>query len=346
MPPVYPPVTLSSRRQVQAAGSLVGLITLGLVGYLVGFTEIAATLRTLTPGQVGLLLGLGLLPLCVWGLALWLALATLDSPTTRGQAVLLFCVSLFFNSVTPFGQTGGTPLSGAVIAHAVQTPYERALAAIGSLGALNTLATLCLWLPAGVYLAAEGGLAGAREATAAAGLGLVGAGAAVLAGWRSRDWLADRLSGALTSLLAAVGRVFPGWSPPEPAAVAARVDGFVAAVERLATSRRRLTALAALAVAGQLGVVLVLYVALAFLWEPSLPVVLFVVPVSRAAAAVPTPGGIGSTEALLTGLLVTVAGATPAVAGAVAVLYRLTAFWVPALLGGVAAAGLLLDSRR
>jgi uncharacterized membrane protein YbhN (UPF0104 family) len=334
-----------SGRYTQLAGLLAGLVTLGLVGYLVGFTDIVGTLRTLEPGQVLSLVGLGLVPLGLWGLALWLALDTVEASTSPLRGTLLLCVSLFCNSVTPFGRTGGLPLGSGVIAHAVRTPYERALAALGSLSALNTLGTLCLWVPGGVYAVTADGTTGARGTAVATGVGFAGALLAVVAGWHRRDQVTDRLPAVLATLLAAVARPF-GWSPPSPAAIAARVDGFVTAVERLAASPRRFAGVFGLAVAGQLTVVLVLYLALEFLWDPPFALVLFVVPLSRTAAAVPTPGGIGSTEALLTGLLVTVGDATPAVAGAAAVLYRVTAFWIPALFGGVAAAGLLLGSRR
>ena len=334
-----------SARYTQVAGLLAGLVTLGLVGYLVGFTGIVATLQTLGPWQVVSLFGLGLVPLGLWGLALWLALDAVGATTSPLRGTLLFCVSLFCNSVTPFGRTGGVPLGSGVIAHIVRTPYERALAALGSLSALNTLGTLCLWAPGGVYVATDESVTGVRSATVAAGVGFASVLMIVVVGWHGRDWLSDQVPAALAALLATAARPF-GWSSPSPTAIATRADGFVTAVERLATSRRRFAVVFGLVVAGQLTAVLVLYVALAFFSTPPLALVLFVVPLSRAAAAVPTPGGIGSTEALLTGLLVTAGDVTPAVAGAAAVLYRVTAFWIPALLGGVAAAGLLLESRR
>lgn len=337
---------LTTRRHAQAAGALVGLVTLGLLGYLVGLTDIVATLQTLSARQTLALTGVGLLPLVLWGLALWLALGAVGAVTDPGRATLLFCVSLFFNSVTPFGQAGGAPLSGGVVAHAAGTPYERALAAIGSLSAVNTVATLCLWLAGGAALVALDGVAGAWSAIAVAGVGLLVTAGAVSLCWQQRLWLSDRASGLLATLLGAVARLLPGWSQPPAAAVAERVDGFVAALERLAASRRSLLGVVCLVAVGQVTVVLVLYIALSFFQRPSFATVLFVVPLSRTAAVVPTPGGIGGREAVLTGLLVSVAGTTPAVAGAVAVLYRVTAFWVPALLGGVAAAGLLLESRR
>ncbi len=335
-----------SRRHAQVAGVVVGLATLGLLGYVLGFTDVVETLESLSPRQVLLLGGLGLVPVVLWGVALWFALDAIGVSTSLGRAVLLFGVSLFFNGVTPFGQAGGAPLSSGVIAHAVRTPYEQALAALGGLDALNKLATVLLWLLGGASLAAGTDIAGAREAVVVTGVVVVVATAALIFLWRAHDRFIDGVTAGLTRLLALASRVVPGWSPPPPDAVADRVDGFVEAVGRLAGSRRRLVAISVLAVAGQIVVVLLLYLSLSLFSDPSLAAVLFVVPLSRVAATVPTPGGLGSTEALLTGLLVTVAGTTPVVAGAVAVVYRLTAFWIPGLLGGVAAVGLLFESRR
>lgn len=325
---------------------VVGLATLGLLAYLLGFTEVIATLQSLSPRQVVLLSGVGLVPVVLWGVALWFALDAIGVSTSLGRAVLLFGVSLFFNGVTPLGQAGGAPLSSGVIAHAVRTSYEQALAALGGLDALNKLVTVLLWLLGGASLAAGTDIAGAREAVVVTGVAIVAVTAALVFLWRTRDRLADGVITGLTRLLALAGRVVPGRSPPSADAVADRVDGFVEAVEQLTGSRRRLATISALAVAGQLVVVLLLYLTLTLFRDPSLAAVLFVVPLSRVAATVPTPGGLGSTELLLTGLLVTVAGTTPVVAGAVAVIYRLTAFWIPGLLGGVAAVGLLFDSRR
>jgi len=338
-------IRVFSRRRAQLAGVVVGLSTLGLLAYLLGFTEVVGTLETLSPRQVLVLSGLGLVPVVLWGVALWFALDAVGVSTSLRRAVLLFGVSLFFNGVTPFGQAGGAPLSSGVIAHAVRTPYERALAALGGFDALNKLATVLLWALGGASLLAGADIAGARGTMVATGVAVVVMMVIFVLLWRVRDRLADGVAAGLTRLLALAGRVVPGWSSPSADAVTARVDGFVEAVEQLAGSRRRLAAISALAVAGQLVVVLLLYLILTLLCDPSLAAVLFVVPLSRVAATVPTPGGLGSTELLLTGLLVTVAGATPTVAGAVAVVYRLTAFWVPGLLGGVAAAGLLFESR-
>ena len=334
-------------RRPYAAGAVLGLITLGLVVYLLGGTDLLSTLNTLSPRQVAVLVGLGLVPLGLWGGALWLVLGAVGAPTSRARSVLLFGVSLFFNGLTPFGQAGGAPLSSAIIAHATRAPYERALAGIASLSAVNTVEAIGLWLVGSTYLLVTGGpRSGSAETGAAvAGVTLVGTLAVGLLCWRARDRLAASVTLAVAWAGALVARAIPRLTPPTRAAVADRIDGFVVAIERLAASRRRLGVVAGLALAGQLAVVAVLYLTLAFFTGASLAVVLVVVPLSRIAAVVPTPGGIGTTEAALTGLLVALAGITPTVAGAVAIAYRAAAFWVPSLFGGTAAAGLLLGVR-
>ncbi|PSQ60019.1 hypothetical protein BRD18_02060 [Halobacteriales archaeon SW_7_71_33] len=90
---------------------------------------------------------------------------------------------------------------------------------------------------------------------------------------------------------------------------------------------------------GQLAVASTLWIALAALGvEASLAVVLLVIPVAKLGGVAPTPGGFGSTTALLTALLVATVGVEAAVAGAAAFLYRLGTYWLPAVGGGVAAA--------
>ncbi|PSP17968.1 hypothetical protein BRC62_03840 [Halobacteriales archaeon QH_10_67_13] len=164
-----------SRRSVRGAGVAVGLVTLGLFGYVIGFTELLDTLGTLSLAEVVLLVALGLAPIALWGAALWVTLAAMDEPTTPARATLLFAVSLFFNGVTPFGQTGGAALTGGVIAHAVRAPYERALAAIASVSAINTVVALGFWLLGGAYLGIGRDVADARQATAVAALAVLGA---------------------------------------------------------------------------------------------------------------------------------------------------------------------------
>ena len=51
----------------------------------------------------------------------------------------------------PFGQTGGDPVSAVLIDRVAETEYETGLAAIGSVNALNRIASIFLGLLAVSY---------------------------------------------------------------------------------------------------------------------------------------------------------------------------------------------------
>jgi|APHM01.1.fsa_nt_gi Uncharacterised protein family (UPF0104). len=187
---------MSMSRRFYAVGAVLGLVTLGLVVYLLGATDLRSTLGALSPQQAVALVGLGLAPLGLWGCALWLVLGTVGAPTSWARSVLLFGVSLFFNGVTPFGQAGGAPLSSAIISHATRAPYERALAGVASLGAVSAVEAVGLWAVGSAYLltagrtGAETGPVDPGTGAAAAGLTLVVTVALGLLCWRARDRLA------------------------------------------------------------------------------------------------------------------------------------------------------------
>ncbi|MFB6255419.1 MAG: lysylphosphatidylglycerol synthase domain-containing protein, partial [Haloplanus sp.] len=167
---------------------------------------------------------------------------------------------------------------------------------------------------------------------------------------RRRERLVVGAGGLLGDAAGRLGGVVPGVDPPDRERVVERGRGFVAALERVGDSRRRLATVLLLGAGGHLAVAATLWLSLAALGVTVSPArVLIVVPVARLAGASPTPGGTASAEALLTGLLVAVGGAATPVAAAAALVYRAAAFWLPTVGGGVVTALLLLtahDSRR
>jgi len=327
----------------------------GLWLYLrtVGVDAVAAALGRLAPADAAVLVALGWVPILLWGGALYLVLRRLDAPTTLPASVGLFAASSFLNNVTPFGQAGGDPVSGALVARTEGVPFERGFAAVVSVGAANAVAVVALGVVAAGALLGTAAVDDALlVAVGAGGVTAAVLGVAAVAAWRRRDRVADRIGGALGGVLSRVGDAMPGVEPPGRDTVVERARGFVAALERVGDSRRRLGAVLAVGVAGHLAVATTLWLSLVALDAPISPArVLLVVPVARLAGASPTPGGTGSAEALLTGLLVAVGGVGAPVAAAAALVYRAVAFWLPTLGGGVITALLVVasepyDSRR
>ncbi len=328
--------TLRPRRLWRAlAGASVGVVALAL---FVGVWDVAHALQDVPRRRLWSLVLVGVAPLVVWGTGLRLVFRALGYRLGLPAAVSLFAAANFLNAVTPFGQAGGDPPAAALFARATGTEFEQSLAAIGSLNAGNRVAAVVLGLFGVTYLGA--GVPDARRlgdtAVLVAGLLLVATLGLALC-WRARDRGVTLLGAALTPPVRAVTRVLPRIDPPTRGAVERRVARFVAALDRLASDPRRLAAVFVLGLAGHLAAAATLWVALAALGARApLAVVVLLVPLAKVGGVAPTPGGLGSVEPLLTGLLVAATGADRAAAAAAVLLYRASAFWLPALVGGLA----------
>jgi uncharacterized membrane protein YbhN (UPF0104 family) len=337
---------MHARRRRTAAWTLVALLGLALYVRAVGVDAVAAALGRVAPVDAAVLVAVGWVPVLLWGGSLHLVLRGLDVPTTLPASVGLFAAAGFLNNVTPFGQAGGDPLAGALVARVGSVPFERGLAGVVSVSAANAVAVVGLGVVGGGVLLATAAVGDAVRASLGVALAVVaGVGVVAAVAWRRRERLAVGVGRGLGRALVAVGRAIPGVEPPDRTVVVGRATGFVAALERVGESRRRLGAVLLLGVAGHLAVAATLWLSLVALDAAVSPVrVVVVVPVARLAGVSPTPGGTGSAEALLSGLLVAVAGVSVPVAVAAALVYRAAAFWLPTLGGGVVAGVVLAAS--
>lgn len=330
---------LTDRRLWRAlVGASVGVAALALFAAVVGLGDVSGALRHVPPRRLRSLALVGLVPLVVWGTGLRVVFRALGRRLSLATAVSLFAVAGFLNAVTPFGQVGGDPPAAAVFARATGAEFETSLVAVGSLNAVNRVAAVVLGLFGVAYLGAGVGGTGRLRDTAVLVTGLVLVAAVGLAFcWRVRDRVVRLLGAVLAPLARAVARCLPRVDPPSRAAVERRAARFVAAFDRLASDPRRLAAVFALGLAGHLTAATALWMALAALGvRAPLAVVLLLVPLAKLGGVAPTPGGLGSVEPLLTALLVATTGAGGADAGAAVLLYRASAFWLPALVGGLA----------
>lgn len=89
--------------------------------------------------------------------------------------------------------------------------------------------------------------------------------------------------------------------------------------------------------------VLPVYVGAASLgYQLSLSVVALAVAFGKLGSAVPAPGGTGGVEAMVTAVLTTFGGLSPAAALTVALIYRACTYWLTIGVDGAAAGVLLL----
>jgi len=304
---------------------------------LVGIGEVRRVLWTVPPRRIVSLLIVGGVPLVFWGLGLHLVFGLLGVSTRLQNSILLYAASGFLNAITPFGQAGGDPVTAVLFRRALGTDFETGLAAIGSLNALNRVAAVVLGSLGVGYLGSRVTVGGAlrNAAVLVAGLSIVVA-LGLVVGWRYRHRLVSVLASFLTPLLRGGARLVPRVAPPTREGVERRGYRFVGAIDRLASDPRRLAVVFALSVAGQLAVADSLWIALSALgFDAPLAIVLLIIPIGKLAGIAPTPGGFGSSEALLAVLLISTTGVAGPLAGAAVLLYRASAFWVPSLVGGL-----------
>ncbi|MFB6166167.1 MAG: YbhN family protein [Haloarculaceae archaeon] len=330
-------------RSATLLGFLGAVVVLLVLFWLVGIDEVLAVLSGARAPIVALVLCVAVVWLSSWGMALHTVLAVLDVPVPRVRSILLFTAAIFSNNVTPFGQAGGEPLSALLISQAADSEYETGLAAIASVDALHFVPSVGLALLGVTYFAVETVTLG-RNLLIATGavIGLALAiPVAAFVGWRYRYELEASVVRLLTPVIRAVGRVLPGREPAAHDVIERRIEGFFAAIDRVAASRRTLAAALGYSLSGWVALSVSLWLSVYALGTAiPLAAALVVIPVGSIAGVTPLPGGLGGVEAAFVVLLISTTGIGAATASAAVVIHRVATYWLPTLIGGGTAAAL------
>ena len=327
------------RLRTTLAGFLLAAAVIAVLAWLVGVDDVVRTLRTADRAGVAAVGALIFGWVACWGFGMRAALRSYDAAVSPWTGLLLSAGAGFANNVTPFGNAGGEPLTTLLVAERTSVRYERGLAAMAAVDAINIVSSVSFAAVGLAWLAAAGSLDGRLVPTAAvvAGAVVVGSGGAVGL-WRRRRRVTARLTDGLTRLVGWLARFVPRLSQPDRAGLARRVEGFVDDLEHIAADRRTLVAVGGYSLAGWLCQLVAFWVAFGAIGAPiPLSAAFVAVPVASVALALPLPGGAGGIESALVGVLVgtpltTVAPST-AVAGVV--LFRGFAYWLPTTLGGL-----------
>ena len=322
------------------------LVVLAVLVWFVGVDDILASLAQADFSVLAAVVGVAVLWLALWGMALKTVLGSLGAPVAAHTAILVFAAAVFSNNVTPFGQAGGEPVSALLISQAADTEYETGLAAIASVDTLHFVPSIGFALGAFTFVAA-GAVQLGRNLLFAAGAILTLAVAFPIGaylGWRYRYELEAAVVRAVTPIARKLGRLVPRWSAPTKAAIERRIEGFFTSIDRVAGNRRALVVATGFSALGWLALGTALWLSLFSLgYTVPFSVVMLAIPVGMVAGIAPLPGGSGAIETVLVLLLVPTAGVPSAVATSAVLLYRGATYWLPILLGGGVASFLGAD---
>ncbi|AGB39556.1 lysylphosphatidylglycerol synthase transmembrane domain-containing protein [Natronococcus occultus] len=257
----------------------------------------------------------------------------------------LYLATRFAKYVTPYGQVVAPPGVAYVLSRRSNVEYEAGLAAIVGGIFANTLPYYTFGGFGLAYLLVGWQVTGSLQAYAVAFLGTIAAGvagAALL--WYRRGAVERVLLAGVSPIRRVLGSIRPSLARSlHPEHVRKRLEGFYGTLETIAADRAALLAVLVLGHLAWFLFALPLYLTgLAMGAGVPLAVALLVVAFSKVGFLAPTPGGLGGVEVTIAGVLALLAPVDPATALAIALLYRVVAYWLAVVVGALAAIALSL----
>jgi uncharacterized protein (TIRG00374 family) len=307
--------------------------------YFVGPGEVIDALSGADPVLVALGGFLMLLWNVAWGISLWNVLKTQNAKVPLPKAILLQASAAFANNVTPLGQAGGEPITAWLITKSTDTDYEVSLASVASFDALHIVPSLLFSSVGAVYLLSvttvgnELGILPVAVLATALGVPVLG-----YVAWQNRRRIGRRVRSGAVSVVRSVTKRVPGISVPDTESIEKSIGDFAKAVERVAGDRKRL----ALAIGfSTLGSVLQAAAMLVIFQGLSAPIPVFVplvvIPIAATSGGVPTPGGLGGTEAVSITLLLLLTNVAESTVVAAVAIHSTGGFLLTTGVGAVAA---------
>lgn len=326
------------RAGILGFGGVIGVFA--VLFYFAGFNALLTTLRGANSQDITLVVLAVFGWLISWSVSLKIVLHTLDIDLSYPGSFFIFAGAMFSNNVTPFGQAGGEPIAAYLISQSVDAEYERGLAAIASVDALNFIPSITIALTGVSYFATEVALS-ANDGVLFALIAVVSLAVSVptlaYGGWQRRQRIKSKIADWLVPLVQAFSRRIPRLSVPEPAGIIRRIERFFQAIERVATQPKQLAMALTASTLGWTAQMIALWLAFQAVGVSiRLSIALIVVPIAAIAGATPLPGGAGGIETALVVLLMAapLPDVSKAIIVAAVVIFRSAVYWIPIFIGG------------
>ena len=260
----------------------------------------------------------------------------------------IFLTGMFLKYVTPYGQVAAGPGIAYVLAQYTEAEYESDLATVVSADFLNYVPYYSFGGVGFLYFVVQQpqlpdlGLFYVVIPLLVAVIGIL-----LVLFWSRRGVVQRGLVGIAAGTRRLVAQVSTGLADRiGEQAVRDRLAGFYETLDLVSKDRRSVAIAVVYAHVGWFFLMLPVYiVALALGTHIPLGVAFLVVALSKLGFLVPLPGGLGGVELVLAAMITLFVGLSPATATAIAILYRLTAYWQTIALGGLCSASLSVSSQ-
>lgn len=310
------------------------IVSIAIILAIISFSDITKVIKLL--GNVDrplMILGIltGLMTLPIWAYSWYKLLNSLDTRISYFKSLKLFTAGNFLNSVTPIGQFGGEPLMAYIIQKNSDLDYENAFSAVISADIINSIPILTFMIGGSIYALIFSSMNGL--ATEALFLSLmlltVGGGLAYLLWYRF-----NLVGSAITGFIERIERL-TGIEKNIAEITEGKIYKLENSFQKVREDPIELLKTSLVAHTFFIFQILSLYLVITAVTglRPELTPLYFILPFSSVANFSPTPGGSGTYEALLAGLLTAFLGLSSGEAVTTAILYRFTTFWPGLLIG-------------
>jgi uncharacterized protein (TIRG00374 family) len=257
----------------------------------------------------------------------------IDLKTSYLQSFRLFMAGQFMNSVTPLGQLGGEPVMAYIISDTEDTEYEKALSAVVSADIINTIPYITFMLGGAAYLILFDTINSTLAQTASITFVITIIGGLIAYTLWFRAYIIKKVIMSVAVKIAEIsGRGDHLLEPLEE-----RINHLKETFESIGEEPAHLASTAAVAHIFFLLQVIALYFVIASIGK-TVPIssLYFVIAVSSLANFSPTPGGSGTYEAAMAGVLIAFTPFSFAQALTVSILYRIATYWNGLIIGYIA----------
>ncbi|WEL19401.1 lysylphosphatidylglycerol synthase transmembrane domain-containing protein [Candidatus Nanohalococcus occultus] len=283
-----------------------------------------ADLMLLVPAFI---LGLAVFP--VWSYVWYRIFHKMGIGTSYTTALEVFMSGFFMNSVTPLGQFGGEPVMAYIVKDSQDVEYKKAISSVFSADVINTVPVLTFGIGGAIYAfffrsVRQMMLQGLYIALIVVAIG----GPLMYLLWFESDKLKDVLRVILDKL-----KVF-GLDQVRIDSLMENVDDTLASFQIIGEDPAYLFKTGLVAHFGFVIQVFCLYFVLWSLGhQPDITPLYFIIAFSGLANFSPTPGGSGTFEAAMAGLVSLFLPVSFATGISAAIIYRMTTYWPGLIIG-------------
>lgn len=308
-------------------------VSTGIIAAMVYFADLNSVLSNLGSADKSVLaaaIGVGLLTIPVWTNSWYSLINRVGGDINFYQSLRLFTAGNFLNAVTPLGQFGGEPLMAYVIKKNTGLEYEDAISAVISADIINAIPILTFVAGGSIFMLFSGSINGLilEVSYIALIITVIGGSLAYLL-WFRAGFIENRIISALRAVTDALGR-----GETHVDGLEERMDGLQEAFRTVGEEPMDLLRISIIAHLFFVFQVFSLYLVMMSVGvDTTFAPLYFVLPVASLANFSPTPGGSGTYEAVMAGVLTAFLGVGGSVAVTIAILYRFTTFWPSLVIG-------------